>query len=219
MNEHIAIENSKPKDRYFTLSWSLSDEKKIERYTSALRQMYNKPEFADLYSKLADAMIDLVDKKHNDHHNATAELGHDWLKVEPINEPSFEDDVLTFQGINKLLKIYFGSASGVFKWVARGSATATPTPYDTTLNTETGSRQDSSTTGFHEIKGCSIRILSSYASTIATGDIYQIGIFDASTSGIMLAKHDFIFPALHHVVNVDAFSLGCVIDFIPFGDA
>ena len=55
------------KDKHFVLGWSLPDTKKVERYTLALRQMYDKPEFADLYTKLADVMIDLVTKKHNDH--------------------------------------------------------------------------------------------------------------------------------------------------------
>lgn len=207
------------KDRYFILAWSLQDEKKIERYTAALRQMYGKPEFADTYTKLADIMIDLVEKKHNDHHSAVAELGHDWLKVEPINQPSFEDDMVTFVGLKKLLQIYIGTASGVFKYVGRGTVSATPTPYTVAINTETGTRQDASTTGFHEVKGASLRIFSLFASTLATATMYQVGAFDATTSGNMLAIHDFGGSAGYtHTINVDSFSLGMVIDFVPFGD-
>ena len=151
------------KDKHFVLGWSLPDTKKVEHYTLALRTMYGKEEFAPLYSKLADVMIDLVDRKHNDHHSATAELGHDWLKVEPINQPSFGEDMVTFQGLNKLLKIYIATASGVFKWVGRGTAAGTPTPYSTALVTETGTRLDSTTAGFHEVKGSSLRIFASFA--------------------------------------------------------
>lgn len=217
-NTSIGISKSYLKDRHFVLGWSLQDEKKVQRYTAALRSMYGKPEFSDSYSKLADCMIELVDKKHNDHHNVTAELGHDWLKVEPINQPSFEEDIVTFQGLNKLLKIYIATASGVFKWVGRGTVAATPTPYTTALNTETGTRQDASTTGIHEVKGASLRILSTYASTTATFTLQQIGVFDASTTGILLAIHDFGGTGFVHTVNADAFSLGTIIDFIPFGD-
>lgn len=206
------------KDRHFVLGWSLADEKKLEHYTTALRQMYGKPEFSVLYSKLADIMIDLVDRRNNDHHNATAELGHDWLRVEPINQPSFEEDMVTFQGLNKLLRIYIGATTGVFKWVGRGTAAATVTPYTAALAAETGARQDASTTGFHEIKGTSIRLLSTFASTVATATMQQIAIFDGSTSGTMLAIHDFGGSGFTHTVNVDAFSLGMVIDLIPFGD-
>jgi hypothetical protein len=206
------------KDRYFVLGWSLEDTKKVERYTLALRQIYGKAEFSELYTKLADIMINLVDKKHNDHHSATAELGHDWLKVEPLNNPNFESDMVTFQGLNKLLKIYFGSASGVFKWVGRGTAAGTPTPYSTALVTETGTRLDSSTAGFHEVKGSSLRIFASFATTVATATMQQIGIFDAVTTGMMLAIHDFGGTGYTHTINVDSFSLGAVIDFVPFGD-
>ena len=206
------------KDKHFVLGWSLPDTKKVERYTLALRQMYDKPEFADLYTKLADVMIDLVTKKHNDHHSATAELGHDWLKVEPINQPSFGEDMVTFQGLNKLLKIYIATASGVFKWVGRGTAAGTPTPYSNALVTETGTRLDSTTAGFHEVKGSSLRIFASFATTVATATMQQVGIFDAVTTGMMLAIHDFGGAGYTHTINVDSFSLGSVVDFVPFGD-
>lgn len=207
------------KDRHFILGWSLADEKKLERYTLALRQMYGKPEFSELYTKLADVMIELVDKRHNDHHSFKAELGHDWLTVEPINQPAFEEDIVTFQGLNKLLKIYIGTTTGVFKWVGRGTTASTPTPYTTALTTETGARLDSSVAGFHEVKGSSIRILASFANTVATAIMYQIGVFDAFTSGIMLAIHDFgATNSYSHTAGVDSFSLGTVIDLVPFGD-
>lgn len=211
-------DNISVRDRYFVLGWSLEDTKKIERYTLALRTMYGKPEFAPLYTKLSDAMIDLVERKHNDHHSAFAELGHDWLKVEPINQPSFGDDMVTFQGLNKLLKIYLGTASGVFKWVARGTAAGTPTPYSTVLVTELGTRIDASVTGFHEVKGSSLRIFATYATTVTSGTIQQIGIFDAVTTGLMFAIHDFGGNGFPHTANADTFSLGAVVDFIPFGD-
>lgn len=206
-------------DKHFVLGWSLSDEKKIQRYTQMLRSIYGRPEFETEYNKLADLIISLVNKRHNDHHNATVELnGHDWLKVEPINQPYFEDDMVTFQGLNKLLKIYIASASGVFKYVGRGTTAATPNPYNTALAAETGTRLDASTAGFHSVSGASLRIFATYASTVATATMQQIGVFDASTSGMMLAIHDFGGNGYTHTVNVDSFSLGTVIDFMPFGD-
>lgn len=205
-------------DRHFVLGWSLIDTLKVERYTDMLRSLYGKPEHESEYSRLADLMIELVEKRHNDHHNSSAELGHDWLKVEPINNPAMENDIITFQGLNKLLKIYFGSASGVFKYMGRSTASSTPTPYSTALATETGTRQDASTTGFHEVKGSSIRLFSSYATATATATMQQIGLFDATTSGIMLAIHDFGGSGFAHTANTDSFSLGMVLDFFPFGD-
>jgi hypothetical protein len=205
-------------DNHFVLGWSLADAPKVECYTKMLRSLYGKPEHEARYSELADAIINMVQKRHDDHHNATAQLGHDWLTVEPINEVSMEPDMVTFQGLNKLLKIYIATASGVFKYTAYGTAAATPTPYSTALATETGTRADSTTAGFHEVKGSSIRIFSSYASTIATATIQQVGIFDATTSGIMLAIHDFGGVGFVHTVNSNAFSVGMVLDFLPFGD-
>ena len=205
-------------DKHFVLGWSLADTKKVEKYTEMLRSIYGKPEYAVRYSQLADIMIDLVQKRHNDHHNAVDELGHDWLTVEPINTPSMEPDMVTFQGLNKLLKIYIATASGVFKFIGRGTAASTPTPYTTALATETGTRQDASTTGFHEVKGSSIRLFSSFASTIASATMQQVAVFDASTTGIMLAIHDFGGIGFTHTVNVDSFSIGMVLDFLPFGD-
>ena len=204
-------------DKHFVVGWSLADTKKVEQYTQRLTSMYGDPAHADTYTQLADVMLDLIQRRGNDHHNATAELGHDWLRVDPIETHSGED-MVTFQGLNKLLKIYIATASGVFKWVGRGTAAGTPTPYSTTLATETGSRQDSTTTGFHDVKGTSLRIFSSYATNIATSTMYQIGVFDASTSGLMLAIHDFGGNAYTHTINVDSFSLGMVIDLVPFGD-
>lgn len=206
------------KDKHFVIGWSLSDTKKVERYTDRLKSLYGKPEHSDTYSKLTDAMIDLINKRDNDHHSSTAELGHDWLNVEPLNQPSFEPDMVTFQGLNKLLKIYIGTATGPFKYIGRGTAAATPTPYTTALATETGTRQDASTTGFHEVKGSSIRLFSSYAASVATATMQQVACFDASSSGLMLAIHDFGGNGYTHTVNVDSFSLGMVIDVIPFGD-
>jgi len=205
-------------DKHYIIGWSASDTKKIEEYTKRLVSMHGKPQFEREYSQLADNMIKLMQRRgDNDHHNATAELGHDWLKVDPLEVQSGED-MVTMQGLNKLLKIYLATASGVFKWVGRGTAAGTPTPYSTALTTETGSRQDSTTTGFQDIKGCSLRVFSSYATTIATATMHQVGIFDASTSGIMLAIHDFGGNGYAHTINVDSFSLGIVIDMVAFGD-
>jgi hypothetical protein len=206
-------------DRHFHLSWSLTDEKKLRSYTMAMAFMHGLPEYEEEYNRRADELIALAEKRHNDHHNSKATLlGHDWLDVEPLESTGLEPDMVTFQGANKLLKIYFGSASGVFKYIARGTTAATPTPYSTALTTETGSRTDASTAGFHSISGVSIRLLSSYASSTATATMFQIGAFDATSAGIMLAIHDFGATGLAHVVNVDAFSLGMIIDLAPIGD-
>jgi hypothetical protein len=124
----------------------------------------------------------------------------------------------TFNGVRKLLQIYIGTASGTFKYMARGTASGTPVPYLTALGTETGARQDCSTTGFHEVKGVSIRAFSSYASTVATATMHQIGLFDATSAGNMLAIHDFGGIGQLHTVNTDSFSLGMIIDFLPVGD-
>jgi hypothetical protein len=207
------------KDKHFIVGWSLADTPKIERYTEKLRSLYGKPEYEAEYTKLADLMINLIQKRHDDHHNATAELGHDWLKVEPINNPNFEEDMVTFQGLNKLLKIYIGTSSGVFKWIGRGTASATPTPYTTAINTEIGTRQDSTVAGFHNVIGTNIRVFASYNTSATTGTIYQIGVFDALSGGLMLAIHDFgASSGYTHTSNVDSFSLGMVLDFVPFGD-
>ena len=209
------ISNITVKDKHYFISWSLADEKKLEQYTKRITSLSpTDPE----YTKLADAMIELVQKRHDDHKNYDAELGHDWLKVSPINEPHFENDMCTFNGIRKLLQIYMGTASGTFKYMARGTAAGTPLPYLTSLQTETGSRQDCSTTGFHEIKGSSIRAFSTYASTLATATHHQIGLFDATSAGNMLAIHDFGGIGQLHTVNTDSFSLGMIIDFLPVGD-
>lgn len=205
------------RDKHYIIGWSLSDTDKVQQYTTRLASMYGKPEFADKYTELADRMIDLINRKDNDHHNATAELGHDWLTVEPL-DTKMGEDMVTFQGINKLLRIYIGTASGTFKWVGRGTAAATPTPYTTALATETGTRLDSSSAGFHDVKGASLRVFASYATTVATATMQQIGIFDASTTGIMLAIHDFGGSGYTHTINTDSFSLGIIIDLVPYGD-
>lgn len=216
MMKHSAIQL---RDKHFHLSWSLTDEKKIQQYTKVMALMYGDPGFENEYNKMADVMIELAEKRHNDHHNSKANLlGHDWLDVEPLQSTGMEPDMVTFQGANKLLKIYFGSASGVFKYIGRGTTAATPTPYSTALTAETGTRADASTAGFHSISGVSIRLLASYAGSTATATMYQIGAFDATTSGIMLAIHDFGATGLAHVINVDAFSLGMIIDLSPIGD-
>jgi len=201
-------------DKHFAVSWSLQDTPKIEEYTKRLVSLYGKPG----YSELADQMLDLIRRKENDHHSATADLaGHDWLRVDPI-DAHIGEDMVTFQGLNKLLKIYTGTASGTFKWVGYGTAAATPTPYAPTLTLEEGTRQDATTTGFQDVKGSSLRVFSSYASTVISAEIYQIGLFDASTSGIMLAIHDMGGVVFSHTVNVESFSLGMIIDLVPFGD-
>jgi hypothetical protein len=211
----MAVSTNLVKDRHYFLSWSLADEKKVQQYTKRITSLSpTDPE----YGRLADLMVELVDKRHNDHRNYDAELGHDWLKVSPVNSPAFEEDMCQFNGVRKLLQVYRGTASGTFKYMARGTAAATPLPYSTALQTETGSRQDCETTGFHEIKGVSIRAFSSYASTTATATMHQIGLFDATSAGNVLAIHDFGGVGQVHTVNVDSFSLGMIIDFVPFGD-
>ena len=207
------------KDRHYVLGWSLSDESKIQRYTEKCKAFYGKPEHQAEYSKLADLMIELVEKRNNDHHNTTAELGHDWLNVEPINNPSFEPDMVTMAGLNKMLKIYTATASGVFKYIGHGSSAITPNPYLTTLGgAEDGTRLDCTTQGFQDVKGVSLRLFAAYASTVATTTIRTVGLFDASTNGLMLALHNFGSLAFVHTANSDAFSLGMILDFVPFGD-
>lgn len=212
MNSKISVQ-----DKHFVIGWSPADTAKLEQYTYRLASMYGKPEFSQKYTELVDAMINLIESRTNDHHNATADLGHDWLRVDPL-DTTVGEDIVTFNGLNKLLKIYIATATGPFKWVGRGTAASTPTPYSTALAAETGSRQDSTTTGFQDVKGSSLRVFSSYATTIATATMQQIGIFDASTSGIMLAIHDFGASGYSHTINVDSFSLGIIIDLVPFGD-
>ena len=48
--------------------------------------------------------------------------------------------------------------------------------------------------------------------------MHQIGLFDATSAGTVLAIHDFGGVGQVHTVNTDSFSLGMVIDFVPFGD-
>jgi hypothetical protein len=209
------ISNNLVNDRHFYLMWSLADEKKLEQYTKRITSLDPaSPE----YSHLADCIIDFVKKRDHDHRFVDCELGHDWLKVSPINSPLLEGDMCTFQGINKLLKIYIATASGVFKWMARGTAAAAAHPWRTALQTETGSRQDCTTTGFQEVKGVSLRYFSTYASTVASATHHQMGLFDASTSGMMLALHDFGGIGQAHTLNTDSFSLGIIIDFNVAGD-
>lgn len=204
-------------DHYFIAGWSIADEQKVQRYTDRLVSMYGKPEYQVEYTKLADIMLDFINHRNNDHHNATAELGHDWLKVEPFSLQTGED-MVTFSGLNKMLRIYLGQTTGVFKWVGRGDVAGSPTPYATALTSEVGTRLDSTVAGFQDLKGVSLRVFATYASSVATSVIYQIGIFDASTSGGILAIHDFGTTGHSHTINIDAFSLGIVIDWVPFGD-
>lgn len=206
------------RDRHFIVGWSLADEKKITQYTKRMVSLYGDPKQEELYNKLANAMLDLIERRDNDHHSAKAELGHDWLTVDPLDSPIVGEDMITNTGLNKLLKIYIGTASGVFKYMGRGTTASTPTPSSTALALETGSRQDTTTTGSHLITGSSYQLSSNYASSLATHTIHQIGTFDATTSGIMLAIHDFGGQGYTHTVNVDAFTLGMICDFLPFGD-
>lgn len=216
----------KPDDKHFIAQWSLRDEEKIKKYTARLAALHKQmtiyynlgmnqhgAQIEGEYNTLSEIMIELIEKKNNDHHNAKALLGHDWLDVEPINDPKFEPDVVTWQGLNKLLKIYIATASGVFKWMARGTTATTPTPYSTALAAETGTRLDTTTAGFQKVEGSSLKLFASYASTLATHTIHQIACFDASTTGMMLAIHDFGGLGATHTINVDAFSLGIIIDF------
>ena len=106
----MSVSNVGVKDKHYFISWSLADEKKLKQYTKRITSLStNDPE----YSKLADAMIELVEKRHNDHKNYDAELGHDWLKVSPLNSPAFEEDMVVFNGLRKLLQIYIGTAPGL----------------------------------------------------------------------------------------------------------
>lgn len=204
-------------DHYFAAGWSLADEQKVQRYTDRLVSMYGNPAEQATYTRLADIMLDFIDHRRNDHRSAVAELGHDWLKVDPLSVETGED-MVTFSGLNKMLRIYLGLTTGVFKWVGRGDVAGSPTPYSTTLTSEVGTRLDSTVAGFQDLKGVSLRVFATYASSVATSTILQIGIFDASTSGTMLAIHDFGGIGHGHTINVDAFSLGIVIDWVPFGD-
>lgn len=208
------ISNLAITDKHFYLMWSLADEKKLEQYTKRITSIDPKdPE----YSRLADCITEFVKKRDNDH-RVDCELGHDWLKVSPLNSPLLEADMCTFQGMNKLIRIYTAQSSGIFKWMARGTTAGTPHPYRTTLVNETGSRQDATTTGFHDAKGVSLRIFSTYASSVTSVTHQQMGVFDASTSGMMLAIHDFAGVGQVHTLNTDSFSLGIMIDFTPWGD-
>ena len=206
------------RDRYFIVGWSPTDEKKLSQYTKRMASIYGDPKQEELYNKLANSMLSLIERRDNDHHNAKAELGHDWLTVDPLDAPLTGEDMITTNGLNKLLRIYIGTTTGVFKWMARGTAASTPTPASTALATETGTRQDTTTTGFHQITGTSYQLSSNYAASLATHTIQQIGTFDASTSGQLFAIHDFGGNGYTHTVNVDAFTLGMVCDFLPFGD-
>lgn len=223
------------KDRHYFISFSLADEQKVNQYVKRMATLNWDIEAAtsmfgaenpvtlglkETYSNLADSMVTLVQKRHDDHRNYDAELGHDWLKVSPLNNPTFEEDMMTFQGLNKLLRIYAGLTTGTFRFLARGNAASTPHPYSTTLASEPGSpnRLDAATAGFHNIKGVSIQLFAANPSTVPTSTIHQIGLFDASSGGTMLAIHDFGGTGHVHTVNVNSFGLGMVLDFTPFGD-
>jgi glycine cleavage system protein P-like pyridoxal-binding family len=122
-------------------------------------------------------------------------------------------------GVNKMLKIYAAITTGVFKYIGHGNSAISPNPYLTTLGgAEDGTRLDCTSAGFQDVKGVSLRLFAAYASTVATTTIRTVGLFDASTTGIMLALHNFGSLAFVHTANSDAFSLGMILDFVPFGD-
>jgi hypothetical protein len=167
---------------------------------------------------VSDHYLQVCEKRWDDHHNALLEVGNKKIDFWQVAK-SDPKDLVTTNGARLMLDIIRQSSASRFTWVGKGTGTTPASIADTTLSSESGTRGScvstaTGLTGWTEWAGMSMRFAALFGESHATIQITEAGVFTTSTVGTMLARDLYEPNSMTHTVDLSAFLICIIVEFI-----
>ena len=161
---------------------------------------------------------DLVDdynlkcQKKVDDHNPVLEIGNQKVEFEQVSKA---DDLIVTGGISQCLDQILGVSSVRWQYMGKGTSNSPTTTGNSQLIVEVTPRADMTLAGWREYAGSTLRFAGIFGDTHPTISVTECGVFTLSAGGIMLNRNMFNTNSIFHTINVSAFLISTVIEFVP----
>ena len=184
--------------------------------------LFDKKDLPSLY-QLAERIRtshnqDLVDdfnlkcQKKVDDHNPVLEIGNQKVEFEQVSKA---DDLIVTGGISQCLDQILGVSSVRWQYMGKGTSNSPTTTGNSQLIVEVTPRADMTLAGWREYAGSTLRFAGIFGDTHPTISVTECGVFTLSAGGIMLNRNMFNTNSIFHTINVSAFLISTVIEFVP----
>jgi hypothetical protein len=164
-------------------------------------------------TRLIEEYYNACEKRLNDH-KPVITVGN--KNVEFIQAVKSDDLAVTL-GLQQYINITLGLSSARWTHIAYGfgGTTANPNIADFKLNSEYSARITCSTLGWARVAGLKIMFGGIVGESIAASPINEMGVFNASSGGIMLNHNNFNQIPLTRTIGMSAFILSSVYQLAP----
>jgi hypothetical protein len=150
-------------------------------------------------------------QKKWDDHNPVLEVGNRNIEFLQVSKA---DDLVVTTGINRFIDQVLGASTVYWQYMGCGTGSTAPTAADIAMQTTIGFFIDTLIAGWREYAGTSLRFASIWGDSIATTTVNECGVF-TPTGAVMLNRDVFSNNPLVHTINISAFVLSCIIEFVP----
>jgi hypothetical protein len=118
-------------------------------------------------------------------------------------------------GINLCLDQILGVSSVRWQYSGKGTSNGPVTGGQSQLIVEVSPRADMTLAGWREYAGSTLRFAGIFGDTHPSISVSECGVFTTSSGGVMLNRNMFYTNLIFHTVNVSAFLISTIIEFVP----
>jgi len=199
----------RPKDWAFGAEFDIDDYPTLLQMASIFRNSEDTKKIEEYYEK--------CQKRVNDH-KPVLTIGNKNIEfVQAVKS----DDLATNPGLDQYIRLAMKTSSTRWSHIGYGSGgtTANPSVSDTVLNTEYGTGRIScfSVLGWARVAGMKIFFGGIIGETTVASPINEVGVFNASSAGIMLNHNYFNQVPLTRILGRSVFILSPVFQIAPKG--
>ncbi len=186
------------KDTTFASLFDKRDLPYLYKYAEKVRTTHNQ--------RLVDDFNIKCQQKWDDHNPMLGDV--EFLQV------SKSDDLVVTTGINRLIDQILGVSTVYWQYMGCGTGSTAPTAADTAMQTTIGFFIDCLIAGWRENAGTTLRFASIWGDSISTTTVNECGVF-TPVGSVMLNRNVFSNAPLVHTVNISAFVLSSIVEFVP----
>jgi hypothetical protein len=191
------------KDTTFACSFDKKDLPSLYQLAEHIRKTHNNDLIDDFNLKC---------QKKVDDHNPVLEIGNQKIEFKQVSKA---DDLIVTTGINQCLDQILGVSTTRWQYMGKGTSNGPTIITQTALFSEVSPRVDMTLAGWREYAGSTLRFAGIFGDSHPTISVTECGVFTLSAGGLMLNRNMFNQNPISHVINVSAFLISCIIEFVP----
>jgi hypothetical protein len=203
----MIIQDIRPRDWAYGAEFYQEDLPYLYQMASIIRQQ---PEDNN---KLLESYYEKCQKKVDDHKPVITISNKNIEFIQVVKS----DDIAVTTGLQQYINLVLGISSTRWRYIGygNGGTTANPSVGDSQLNAEYSGRIDTSALGWARVAGLKMMFGGIVGETISASPTNEMGVFNASSGGIMLNHNHFNQIALSRSIGKSAFILSSVYQLSP----